>query len=210
MIARLWGRILAWEEESVVLRVQDIGYRVHLSPHAHQVLRSRPDSGEVVLWTQYFWNEHQEAPFLAGFPDPDEQALFNALRKVPGLGPHSALRILALPVAEFIRIIREEDTARLKTLKGVGEKTARKILSELRSGMGAFDHLGGTLFEGLPSPGGAGDSSGMDQKVREVLIRQFGHTPSEAYRLVTEALRRNPSVKTTEDLFREVYRVESE
>jgi Holliday junction DNA helicase RuvA len=208
VIARLWGRVLTWEEESVILRVQDVGYRVHLSPHSHQTLRGRTDTSEVAMWTQYFWNEHQEAPFLAGFLDPEEQALFNALRKVPGLGPLSALRILALPVEEFVRIIREDDAARLKTLKGVGEKTARKILTELRSSMGSFERHGDLLFDGAAS--GSGSPSALDQEVRDVLVRQFGHSPSEAYRLVTEALRRNPAVKTTEDLFREVYRVESE
>ena len=210
MIARLWGTVLDWEEESVIFRVNDTGYRIHLSPHSHQALRSRPDAGEITLWIQYFWNEHLEAPILAGFLGPDEQTLFNQLRKVPGLGPLSALRLLALPVVEFLRIIRENDAARLKSLKGVGEKTARKILSELRGSLDKMELLFPPLPEGttpdLPSQKMAFPGS-ISQTVKDVLIRQFGHTPAEAHRLVSEALKRNPTLSKTEDLFQEVYRV---
>ncbi len=210
MIARLWGTIQDWEEESVILRVRDIGYRVHLSPHSHQTLRSRPDPGEIAVWIQYFWNEHLEAPILAGFLGSDEQTLFNQLRKVPGLGPLSALRLLALPVGEFLGIIRDNDAARLKSLKGVGEKTARKILSELRGSLDKMEDLFPmSLPMGTPlSPSGETElPATIAQTVKDVLIRQFGHTPAEAHRLVTEALKRNPTLSKTEDLFQEVYRV---
>ncbi|MHB8422376.1 MAG: Holliday junction branch migration protein RuvA [Leptospirales bacterium] len=213
MIARLWGTVLDWEEESVILRVQDTGYRIHLSPHSHQLLRSRTDGGEVTLWIQYFWNEHLEAPILAGFLASEEQILFNQLRKVPGLGPLSALRLMALPVLEFLRIIRENDASRLKSLKGVGEKTARKILSELRGSLDKMEDLFSPFPESGPpdsSSKHSGVPASISQTVKDVLIRQFGHTPAEAHRLVSEALRRNPALSKTEDLFQEVYRVGSE
>ncbi|MHB1286709.1 MAG: Holliday junction branch migration protein RuvA [Leptospirales bacterium] len=210
MIARLWGTIHDWEEESVILRVRDIGYRVHLSPYSHQILRSRPDPGEITVWIQHFWNEHLEAPILVGFLGPDEQTLFNQLRKVPGLGPLSALRLLALPVGEFLGLIRDNDAARLKSLKGVGEKTARKILAELRGTLDKMEDLfpPSLLMNPIPlSPDEAAAPATIAQTVKDVLIRQFGHTPAEAQRLVMEALRRNPALSKTEDLFQEVYRV---
>ncbi|MHB1933839.1 MAG: hypothetical protein ACYCR5_05590 [Leptospirillum sp.] len=46
--------------------------------------------------------------------------------------------------------------------------------------------------------------------VQEVLVRQFGHSPQEASRLVAEALRRQPNVQSMEELFQEVYRVGTE
>ncbi|MHB1926853.1 MAG: Holliday junction branch migration protein RuvA [Leptospirillum sp.] len=208
MIARIWGIPVEWEEESVVLRAGDIGYRVHLSPCSHQKLRTRPEGLELALFIQHFWNEHLEAPLLLGFPEADEQALFNQLRKVPGLGPLSALRILALPVGDFLSIVRNNDAARLKSLKGVGEKTARKILGELR---GHIDQLEDWEL-GRSSAVGPIHShpATIAHNVQEVLVRQFGHSPQEASRLVAEALRRQPNVQSMEELFQEVYRVGTE
>ena len=205
MIARLWGVPVEWEEESVILRVGDVGYRVHLSPCSHQNLRSRPEGLALDLLIQHFWNEHLEAPLLAGFPDADEQTLFNQLRKVPGLGPLSALRLLAIPVGDFLTIVRDNDAARLKGLKGVGEKTARKILGELR---GHIDWLEGTAsMTANSSVRGQESPASLARSVQDVLVRQFGHSPQEAQRLVSEAMKRQPSIASMEELFQEVYRV---
>ena len=205
MIARLWGVPVEWEEESVILRSGDVGYRVHLSPCSHQKLRSRPEGLVLELLIQHFWNEHLEAPLLAGFPDPDEQTLFNQLRKVPGLGPLSALRLLAIPVGDFLTIVRDNDAGRLKGLKGVGEKTARKILGELR---GHVDWIAESTSGLSPASGKSPESpASLARSVQDVLVRQFGHTPQEAQRLVSEALRRQPSISSMEELFQEVYRV---
>ncbi len=205
MIARLWGIPVEWEEESVILRAGSIGYRVHLSPYSHQKLRARHEGSELDLLIQHFWNEHLEAPLLAGFPEPDEQTLFNQLRKVPGLGPLSALRLLAIPVGDFLTIVRDNDAARLKGLKGVGEKTARKILGELRGHVEWIEESVARMSSSLD--GERESPASVARNVQDVLVRQFGHSPQEAQRLVSEAIKRQPSIASMEELFQEVYRV---
>ncbi|MCL4461018.1 MAG: helix-hairpin-helix domain-containing protein [Nitrospirae bacterium] len=205
MIARLWGIPVEWEEESVILRAGSIGYRVHLSPYSYQKLRARHEGSELDLLIQHFWNEHLEAPLLAGFPEPDEQTLFNQLRKVPGLGPLSALRLLAIPVGDFLTIVRDNDAARLKGLKGVGEKTARKILGELRGHVEWIEESVARMSSSLD--GERESPASVARNVQDVLVRQFGHSPQEAQRLVSEAIKRQPSIASMEELFQEVYRV---
>jgi Holliday junction DNA helicase RuvA len=90
-------------------------------------------------------------------------------------------------------------------LKGVGEKTARKILGELR---GHVDWIAESTSGLSPASGKSPESpASLARSVQDVLVRQFGHTPQEAQRLVSEALRRQPSISSMEELFQEVYRV---
>ncbi len=206
MIARLFGTILEWEEEALILRAGAVGYRVFLSPCSHAALSGAPfPPEELALFTQFFWSEHQDTPTLIGFPLKEEQDLFLLLRKVQGLGPMTALRILSLPVPDMLDIISRGDIARLKTLKGVGEKTARKIVSELKGEVPSPNTIASIPMPhetGSPSTSPS-DIAGM---VREALVRQFGHSPQEASRLVSEALRKRPGISTIEELFMEVYR----
>lgn len=209
MIARLFGTIISWEEESIILRAGSVGYRVHLSPYSLSFLsENHHGASEMSLYTQFFWSEHQDSPTLIGFPTKEEQDLFLLLRKVQGLGPMTALRILSIPVIEMLSIISQGDVSRLKTLKGVGDKTARKIISELKE-------------EVLPLPTPSipmnpddkvqtSSLSDISSVVRDTLIRQFGHPPLEAARLVAAALKKRPEILTIEELFSEVYRIGSD
>ena len=209
MIARLFGTIISWEEDSIILRVGPVGYRVHLSPYSLGLLSgNHSESSEISLHTQFFWSEHQDAPTLIGFPTKEEQDLFLLLRKVQGLGPMTALRILSLPVAEMLAMISQGDVTRLKTLKGVGDKTAKKIISELKEEVLPLS----TPSNSLETAGKNRISSTPDisSLVRDALIQQFGHTPLEASRLVAAALKKKPGIETIEELFSEVYHIGSD
>ncbi|MCP4093206.1 MAG: Holliday junction branch migration protein RuvA [Planctomycetes bacterium] len=83
---------------------------------------------------------------LYGFENGTERALFRRLLQVNGIGPSSAIGLLSsLPPDEMVRAILDGDTKRLTAMKGVGKKTAERLIVELR------DHL-----EDLVQPGGAG------------------------------------------------------
>jgi Holliday junction DNA helicase RuvA len=209
MISRLFGTIISWEEDAITLRAGAVGYRVHLSPYSMSVLSGTcSESSELSLYTQFFWSEHQDSPTLVGFPTKEEQDLFLLLRKVQGLGPMTALRILSLPVEEMLSMISQGDVSRLKTLKGVGDKTAKKIISELKEEVQPISTpLNSTEPTGKNKTASLTDISSL---VRETLVQQFGHTPIEASRLVAAALKKNPDIRTIEELFSEVYRIGSD
>ncbi len=207
MISRLWGTIEEIGPETVLLRAGSVGYRVLLSPHAAGRLPAQGE--ELSLRTFLLWGEHQETPLLIGFLDSEEEELFHEIRRIGGLGPTKAIRMIALPPESFWEAISSGDVGRLRKLKGVGETTAKKLVSELRdrvpvslAGRPSNPPTSAETSSGGPVPG----PRGVVGAVREVLVTQFGHSPSEADAMIRRALARNPSARTEEELFNEVYR----
>lgn len=113
---------------------------------------------------------------LYGFENATERALFRRLLQVNGIGPSSAIGLLSsLPPDQMVRAILDGDTKRLTAMKGVGKKTAERLIVELR------DHL-----EDLYQPGGS-DSLFTPPKVAsatttdlERVLVELGATPAVA------------------------------
>lgn len=210
MIARLFGTIEETGSDWVILRAGAVGYRVLLSPHAMSQLSAREK--EISLRTFLLWGEHQETPLLVGFLDAAEEELFHEIRRIGGLGPTKAIRMISLSPGSFWEAIASGDVGRLRKLKGVGETTAKKLVSELRdrvpslTSMSSADSFSSGSSGGTPLPEGSLSPRGAVAAVREVLVAQFGHSPSEADAMIRRALSRNPSARTEEELFHEVYR----
>lgn len=208
MIARLFGTVEETGPDWAILRAGSVGYRVLLSPHA--MSQVSPRERELSLRTFLLWGEHQESPILVGFLDAAEEDLFHEIRRIGGLGPTKAIRMISIPPQNFWEAIAAGDVGRLRKLKGVGETTAKKLVSELRDRVPSS--FSTTPLPESPLSGGAGSSEGGSSPrgavaaVREVLVSQFGHSPSEADTLIRRALSRNPSARTEEELFHEVYR----
>ncbi len=208
MIARLWGVVEESGTESVILRAGSVGYRVLLSPHSLAVLSGA--TGPVSLRTFLLWSEHQESPLLVGFLDAEEEELFHELRRIGGLGATKAIRMMSLAPREIWQSIAAGDISRLRKLKGVGETTARKLVSELRDRLPA--HVSSATSGSVPLPEfppatePAPRASSIVDSVMEILSRQFGHSPGEAEKMIRRALSRNPAVRSVEELFDEVYR----
>ena len=207
MIARLFGTIEETGSDWVILRAGSVGYRVLLSPYAMSQLSSR--GKETSLRTFLLWSEHQETPLLVGFLDAAEEELFHEIRRIGGLGPTKAIRMISLPPGSFWEAIASGDVGRLRKLKGVGETTAKKLVSELRDRVPSLisaSPADSLSSGGSPLPEGPLSPRGAVAAVREVLVAQFGHSPSEADAMIRRALSRNPSARTEEELFHEVYR----
>ena len=209
MIARLFGTVEETGPDWVILRAGSVGYRVLLSPHAMSQIP--PQEKELSLRTFLLWGEHQESPILVGFLDAAEEELFHEIRRIGGLGPTKAIRMISLPPQSFWEAIAAGDVGRLRKLKGVGEATAKKLVSELRDRIpslpSGFPLPASPLSGGaLPPPDGGFSPQGAVAAVRDALVAQFGHSPSEAEAMIRRALSRNPSARTEEELFHEVYR----
>jgi Holliday junction DNA helicase RuvA len=102
-------------------------------------------------------------------------------------------------------IISQGDVSRLKTLKGVGDKTAKKIIAELKEEVLPLSTASIPL--GTSNKNKTESLPDMASLVRNTLIQQFGHPPLEASRLVDAALKKRPEIGTIEELFSEVYRI---
>ena len=97
---------------------------------------------------------------------------------------------------------RTNDLERLKQLKGIGLRSAQKIIATLQGKVGKFTLIRETQMPDQPEP------ADFTQPVMDVLVGQLGHKPAEARHLIVMALKRNSTITTPEALFEEVYRGE--
>ncbi|HEX9642194.1 MAG TPA: Holliday junction branch migration protein RuvA [Candidatus Krumholzibacteria bacterium] len=112
-----------------VLAVGGVGYELQLPQRGRERL---PRVGERVrLYTHFQVREDEHT--LYGFLDPQERTVFRSLLGVSGVGPKVALAIVGDPIAESIlRGIAAGDVAALLKVKGVGRRTAERIVLELK------------------------------------------------------------------------------
>ncbi|HEY8489145.1 MAG TPA: Holliday junction branch migration protein RuvA, partial [Thermaerobacter sp.] len=158
MIAFLNGRLAGCHGDEVWIDVGGVGFRVAVS---RQTQRRLPAVGEPVrLLTRLVVREDQWS--LYGFATPDEQAAFDALVTVSGVGPRVALSVLSvLSPDELRRAVVLQEPAPLVRVPGVGPKLARRLLTELRDRLGAPEDLAaGPAAAGAPGAGTAGSSDG--------------------------------------------------
>jgi len=129
MIGFLRGLILRKQPPHLLIDVHGVGYEVEAPMSTFYNL---PDAGaEVTLYTHLVVRE--DAQVLFGFGSEAERRFFRSLIRVNGVGPKLALTILSgISVDGFVRCVRENDTAALTRLPGIGKKTAERLVVEMR------------------------------------------------------------------------------
>lgn len=129
MIGRLSGTVVAKQPPQIIVDVGGVGYEVDVPMSTFYAL---PATGErVQLATHYVVRE--DAHLLFGFATEEERAAFRQLIKVTGIGPKVALAVLSgLSVAELNQAIAMQDVKRLTRVPGIGNKTAERLLLELK------------------------------------------------------------------------------
>src|SRR5690625_2727027 len=128
MIAYVRGKLVSIQEESVIVDVKGVGYEVFCpNPFIFQKFLRQ----EVLIHTYHHVRDDMQQLF--GFKDDDEKYLFTKLISVSGIGPKSAIGILGnAQVNEFITAVETEDEKYLTQFPGVGKKTARQIILDLK------------------------------------------------------------------------------
>jgi len=128
MIAYINGTLTFIQDNSVVIDVHGIGYEVFCAdPFSFQ----QQMENEVFVYTYLHVREDIQA--LYGFKTEDEKFLFEQLISVSGIGPKSAITILGtVHVPDFISAVEREDEKYLTQFPGVGKKTARQIILDLK------------------------------------------------------------------------------
>ena len=129
MIGRLRGVLAEKQPPLLLLDIQGVGYEVSAPMSTFYQL---PAAGETVtLLTHLVVRE--DAHLLFGFATENERAMFRSLIKVNGVGAKLALTLLSgISASDFARCIRDNDTATLVRLPGVGKKTAERLVVEMR------------------------------------------------------------------------------
>jgi holliday junction DNA helicase RuvA len=152
----------------------------------------------------YHQTERQPKPVLIGFNLEAEKEFFQYFITVDAIGPIKAAKAMTISVREIADAIEANDLDRLKKLKGIGLRSAQKIIAALQGKVGKF-----ALIRKADVPIDSGPEDFV-QPVLDVLVGQLGHKSSDAKRMIAQALQRDSSIKTPEALFDEVYRGERE
>lgn len=128
MIAFLRGKILEKNENLIVLEVNNIGYEVNISMNTYVSIANQ---SECELYT--FLQVKEDGISLFGFYTKQEKELFLNLITVNGVGPKMAITILSgANLTDIVSAIIAEDSTMLSKVKGVGKKTAERIILELK------------------------------------------------------------------------------
>jgi Holliday junction DNA helicase RuvA len=141
MITFLEGIIEEKHPTCVILNVNGVGYEVIITLNTYEDLP--PDGDSVRLHTVHHIREDIEQ--LYGFSRKSERAFFTRLISVSGIGPTLGISILSgLPVSTFCAAIAAGDVKRLSSIKGIGRKTAERIIVELKDKVSQFGVPEGT------------------------------------------------------------------
>jgi len=132
MIGHLEGKVIFKGERYVILSAGGVGYKIFVSAAVSRRLEA---GSPAQLWAHLHVRE--DAMELYGFLHQAELEFFEMLISISGIGPKSALGVLALaPVDTLKRAISSGDTSYLTKVSGIGRKTAEKIILELKDKMG--------------------------------------------------------------------------
>jgi holliday junction DNA helicase RuvA len=212
MIGYLEGTLFKLEEERLLLLTQQVGYEVLLPAFVRMRISELSQGDPLSLYIYYHQTERQPKPVLIGFTSEAEKAFFQSFISVEAIGPLKAVKALDRPVAEIAAAIENNDLNLLKQLKGIGARTAQKIIATLG---GKMVHFVGDKPEqnALASAANAvadAATNAVDGRIRDqviqVLISQLGYKQVEARQLVAAALDGGAEISTAEALLDAVLR----
>ena len=200
MISYIEGKLLKKEGERITILANQIGYEILLPAIVMDTLKTTTEGEEISLSIYYHQTERQPKPVLIGFNLEIEKEFFQHFISVEDIGPLKAVKALNIPVHEIASAIESKDAAKLKQLKGIGARTAEKIIAALK---GKLDKFALTTSD---EPEEIQIMEDISKQMLNVMVSQLGHKANDAKRMIAEVVKRNKTISTFEELFEEVYR----
>lgn len=178
MIGYIKGKILSLTPECALIETSGgIGFEVICSGSAFFALAGKKE-GELYTYLQ----TSENGTALYGFSSPDEKAMFLKLVSVSGVGPKMGITVLSgMNTGELAAAIATQDVKRLSSVKGLGKKTAERIILELREKV-ASSQVSQNTEGGVPLPGVTG---GDEDAV--VALMTLGFTRAESEKAISRA-----------------------
>jgi Holliday junction DNA helicase RuvA len=200
MIGYIEGKILKKEEDRMLVLASQVGYEILLPAIVMASLADKRAGDEVSFYVYHQQTERQPKPILIGFNLEVEREFFQYFISVEDIGPLKAVKAMTIPVREIAEAIESQDAQTLAQLKGVGKRTAQKIIATLNGKMGKFALIRTEQVRKAPV------AEDISEQVLDVLVHQLGHKPKDAKQMIAQAFGRNQSISSPEELFEEVYR----
>ncbi|MFC4739285.1 Holliday junction branch migration protein RuvA [Flavobacterium ponti] len=128
MITHIQGKLVEKTPTEVVIDCSGVGYHINISLHTFSLL---PDSENLKLYT--FLQVKEDSHSLYGFVEKQERELFKLLISVSGIGANIARTMLSsLSPTNIIQAIASNDVATVQSIKGIGAKTAQRVILDLK------------------------------------------------------------------------------
>lgn len=186
MISYVKGPLVAMEEDSIVVEAGSVGLAIHVPA---SLLPELPRLGEEVTVYTYF-QVREDAMTLYGFLHKQDRDMFKQLIGVNGIGPKGALGILSALRPDDLRLaIVSEDVKALAKAPGIGNKTAQRLILDLKDKISMDDvlsRLGGAAD--VDAGAAAASMAGLKEAAREAVqaLVALGYTNTEASRAVKQ------------------------
>ena len=189
MIGHLNGKLVEKNPTELIIECGGVGYEVKISLNTFSAIGSVE---ALKIFTKLIVRE--DAQILYGFSSKEEREMFNHLISVSGIGPNTAMIMLSSLVPdEIAHAIQVEDVATIQSIKGIGAKTAQRVIIDLKDKMlkivfsseNIFNQNNTNRFDAL----NALVSLGFDKKSAEKAIDKIAVSDESVEILIKEALK---------------------
>jgi Holliday junction DNA helicase RuvA len=189
MIGRLNGRLIEKNPTDLLIECGGVGYEVKISLNTFSQLGS---DEAVQVFTKFIVRE--DAHILYGFANKEEREMFNHLVSVSGIGPNTAMIMLSSLVPdEIAQAILTEDVATIQKIKGIGTKTAQRVIIDLKSKVSKMELSSENIFTSNNRNRfdalNALVSLGFDKKSAEKVLDKIDTGNQSVEELIKDALR---------------------
>lgn len=202
MITRITGKLVSVRDEALILEVGAFHYEVLIPDFVRRQMQNRLGE-DVSLHTLEYLDGNPShgrvVPRMVGFLSPIEREFFEMFCSVDGVGVKKALRAMVRPVREVASSIEDQDAKGLSALPGIGPAVAERVIAKLRRKVPKF-----ALMVAREEPTEADVSSDVISEAFEVL-RQLGHSESDARRLLDSVLSEKKKFKDVQEVLHAVY-----
>jgi Holliday junction DNA helicase RuvA len=186
MIDYIKGQIIELTPTELVLDNHGIGYSILISLQTYEAFELKT---EAVAYIHHYIREDEELYF--GFATKDERELFRLLISVSGIGVASARMMLSTLTSEEIRqAILSEDVNRIKSVKGIGLKSAQRLVLELKDKV--------VKGEGSEAPALFKTDGGALVEEATTALTMLGFTKANIAKVMPSILKENPTAKVEE------------
>ena len=188
MIDYIKGTVAELTPTRVVIDNHGIGYRIEISLQTYEALEKKT---EATVFIYHYFRQREDIEMYYGFATRDERELFELIISVSGIGVNSARMMLSSFSAEELReAILSEDVGRIKSVKGIGLKSAQRLILELKDkivkGEGSSPEV---LFQ-------ATSNEAIEEATRALTM--LGFTKPNVNKAIQAILKKSPSAKVEE------------
>ena len=135
MITYIKGRLIEKSPTKIIVESNGIGYEINISLNTYEKI---PDDENIKIFT--YLQRKEDSDILFGFSSQSERSIFQQLISISGIGPSTARTILSsISAVEMQEAVWAEDVDRIKSIKGIGLKTAQRLIIELKDKVELFD-----------------------------------------------------------------------